>query len=267
MTKTQPAERKRRFSTTAVVGPTADAPIPGPGAQGDPNTPAPQPVPVVVDQTGQEVPTGESVSLAIAITDLTEPAEGVDVEGDLTPAQVEKLALCHRAFDNYAEAQVFAIIAMHTVREERLYRKTHKTFEEFVEEVWDAQKTWVDRQIGRLRVTKALDIDPIGSSLLSESQARELTGLLDKKGPDAVKEVWEEASAGGGKLTAQALREVRERRYPRSATPQKGRAPVAREIKLVRQLGTTPPEIAATLRAGLDDAVVKELVSLLSDEQ
>jgi hypothetical protein len=218
----------------------------------------------VIDESGKDVEADGEVSLAEAFARMP-PREVSKAEGDLTPQEQERLALCHRAFANYAEAEAIAIIAMMTVRNERLYRQTHKTFEAFVEEVWQEKKSWVDRRIGQLEVTRALGLEPIGSKLVPESQARELTGLLNEKGrgESAVREVWEQAHKESDKVTAKVLREVRDRLYPRPEnTP--GRAALPREVKLVRQLGQSPTEIASTLRAGLDEDEFEELADLLT---
>lgn len=221
--------------------------------------------PKVIDESGADVSADVDLGLAEAFTRL--PAlEVSDAEGELTPAEQERLALCHRAFENYAEAEVYAIVAMMTVRNERLYRQTHTTFEAFVEEVWKEKKNWVDRKIAQLEITQAVGLDPMRSELVVERQARELRGLLsDKtKGPKAVREVWEQAHKKKSKPTANDLREVREQLYPRADTSQTDPAPVPREVRLVRQLGKSTTEIASTLRAGLAEDELEELTDLLT---
>lgn len=221
---------------------------------------APSAAAVVISQSGEVEPPSNAITLA----SLPEPEDVGEVEGDLTPIEQDQLDQCHRAFRQYAGAEAVAIKAMLVVRSRRLYRQTHPTFEAFVEEVWHQQKTWVNRQIGRYLVTEAVGLDPMGSKLLPERQARELTGLLKSEGPEAVQKVWSQATERAESPTAETLRGAREDLYPRPRS-RPGRPAVSREVKLVRQLGTTPSTIAASLRAGLDDEAFAELAELLAD--
>jgi hypothetical protein len=220
---------------------------------------------VVIDQEGQQqtpVPSRESALLSLS--DLPEPLEVKDREGDLDNEETAMLAQCRRALDQFAQAEAVAIKAMLVIRNRRLYRQTHATFEDFAQEVYERQRRWVNRQISRYLVTDALGLDPMGSKLLPERQARELTALLPQ-GADAVRAVWEEATSIQGEPTAEILRQVRERRYPQ-ARRKSNQAPSNPAAALVKRLGANPPEIAATLRAGLSEDDFAALVALLASE-
>jgi hypothetical protein len=221
--------------------------------------------PVVIDQDGQVERPRDVESDRMGLHDLPEPEVVADRQGDLDADELELLGRCRRAFDQYADAEAVAIKAMLNIRDRRLYRATHRTFEAFVQDEYRRKRTWVNRQIGRYLVTEAVGLDPIGSKLLDESQTRELTGLLSQKGPDAVREVWEQATKVRDRPTARIIRQVRDQRYPRPSGDH--RVTVDHEVALVRKLGATPIEIAQTLRAGLDEAALIELAELLIDDQ
>jgi hypothetical protein len=101
--------------------------------------------------------------------------------------------------------------ALAAIRNERLYRTTHSTFDTYCQERWGITPQHANRQIAAAEVVAALE--PNGS--IPESQARELAPLRDD--PDRMREIWDSVNeATGGKPTAAAIRAVRD---PEPQTP------------------------------------------------
>lgn len=95
--------------------------------------------------------------------------------------------------------------ALLRIRDGRLYRETHKTFEAYCRERWGMSKTHANRQIEAAEVGAALT--PIGV-VPSEAIARELAPLKDE--PEEMAGAWREAQdrAPNGAPTAAVVRQV-----------------------------------------------------------
>lgn len=94
--------------------------------------------------------------------------------------------------------------ALAQIRDERLYRAEHATFEDYCLNRWGISRAHAYRAITMAEVAHVMS--PIGD--IPESQARELAPLRDD--PERMREVYAEASeATGGKPTAEAIRAVR----------------------------------------------------------
>ena len=107
--------------------------------------------------------------------------------------------------------------ALLTIRDRRLYRDTHATFEEYCRERWDFSRPRAYQLIDAAQVTGLLSTTVDTPLPASESQARELAPLKDE--PEAVAAVWQEvtehAEETGEKITAATVRAaVREHLEP-----------------------------------------------------
>ncbi|MCL1466402.1 MICOS complex subunit MIC60 [Argonema galeatum] len=80
--------------------------------------------------------------------------------------------------------------ALDEIRENKLYRETHKTFEDYCQEKWGIARQTANRFIGAARVME--NLEPMGSkNPTNERQVRPLTQL-----PPAIQlEIWQEAVA------------------------------------------------------------------------
>jgi hypothetical protein len=101
--------------------------------------------------------------------------------------------------------------ALMLIRDKRLYRETHSSFEAFCQEEFQMARTFVHYHIEAVKVMDNLLRDK-GSQIVnvptSEGVTRELTKVKD---PEEQKEVWKEAvktSPKGKKVTASHLRET-----------------------------------------------------------
>lgn len=90
--------------------------------------------------------------------------------------------------------------ALREIRDSRLYRETHANFDDYCEERWGFTRSRAHRLIEGSEIAELL---PTGQQPTNERQARELVPVLKTNGPEAVREVWEEA---GPKPTAKKIR-------------------------------------------------------------
>jgi hypothetical protein len=109
--------------------------------------------------------------------------------------------------------------ALEEIREQKLYRETHKTFEAYCQEKWGMARQTANRFIGAARVMEILE--PIGSKIpTKESQIRPLAQLP----PELQIKIWQEAveSSPNGIPTGAAVKRLVEERFPSDGS---GRSP------------------------------------------
>ena len=127
-------------------------------------------------------------------------------DGELSEREHAELATCEAALDNLRVAFWAAGKALQVIRDARLYRGTHATFEEYVEQQWDISRPQAYRLIDAWPLAERLS--PMGDKL-NERQIRELLPLADRHGQDAAVTVYGTvAEANGVQVTAALLRQV-----------------------------------------------------------
>ncbi len=143
--------------------------------------------------------------------------------------------------------------ALLTIRDKRLYRASHSTFEAYCVERWD----FTDEQARRLMrgsevITNLQQTPPIGGVLpTNESQVRPLTKL---KAPSQQRQAWQKAvdSAADGKPTAAEVnRVVKEIKEPTSDA----RETTVSDGAIASSVEAMPPEVLA------DDKKVRDSTS------
>lgn len=104
--------------------------------------------------------------------------------------------------------------ALSAIRERRLYRATHGTFEEYCRVKWGMSRVQAHRLIVSAETVEAL---PIGNRehITTEFQARELAAV---PAPDRAAVVEKAIQATGGKITAKAIREAAKPEEPEVVT-------------------------------------------------
>lgn len=107
--------------------------------------------------------------------------------------------------------------ALSIIRDDRLYRKTHKTFEDYCQDRWGISRVHAHRLIGASDVID--NLLPIGNKPTTESQARPLSRLPAEQQAAA----WQQANdtAPNGKVTAkhveQTVKEFKQQATPKAA--------------------------------------------------
>jgi hypothetical protein len=125
-------------------------------------------------------------------------------EGNLSADERGRLLACEHALDNLRLAFAAAGKALQVIRDGRLYRATHPTFEAYVEDRWGMARGHAYRLIAAWPLAELLS--PIGDSL-NESQVRELVPFATQHGDRAAEIVYRAvAETEGVKVTAGLLK-------------------------------------------------------------
>ena len=101
--------------------------------------------------------------------------------------------------------------ALKEIRDQRLYREGHKTFEAYVKARWEFQKDYANKLIGSSETKQKMNTMVSVSDadkIQNERQLRELKSVPDKSLAKVIAKAAE--IAGDGLLTAKALKEARE---------------------------------------------------------
>ena len=126
--------------------------------------------------------------------------------GRLSRGEEADLATCETALENLRVAFWAAGKALQVIRDARLYRAGHGTFEEYAEQRWDMSRAQAYRLIEAWPLAERLS--PIGGKI-NESQVRELLPLASRHGQEAAAVVYQAvAEAGSIRVTAAVLRDV-----------------------------------------------------------
>jgi hypothetical protein len=154
---------------------------------------------------GADAPPPAAVTVVISASSVPEPHSPAG-EGQLSPAEEADLATCEVALDNLRLAFAAAGKALQVIRDARLYRATHDTFEDYVERRWGMGKSQAYRLIEAWPLAELLS--PIGERL-TESHVRELLPFAGRHGQGAAATVYQAvAEADGIRVTAAVLHDV-----------------------------------------------------------
>lgn len=101
--------------------------------------------------------------------------------------------------------------ALDEIREQKLYRETHKSFEAYCREKWAIARRTADQFIGAARVIENLSAIALKIPT-KENQVRPLAGLS----PELQLEIWQEAleSSPNGMPTGAAVQRLVDQRFP-----------------------------------------------------
>ncbi|MER6789504.1 hypothetical protein ABT330_33645 [Streptomyces sp. NPDC000658] len=115
--------------------------------------------------------TGADVSTPVSVVQLPAPYDVEEtVTAPLNDREREHLAVCEEALRGFRRSTIVAGKALEVISRGRLYRETHATFVEYLDDVWEIRKSQAYRMIEAWPVAAA--VSPIGD--INEGQAREL---------------------------------------------------------------------------------------------
>jgi len=121
----------------------------------------------------------------------------------LPESEAYQLASCEGRIEAGLSSFIEVGEALSAIREGKLYRATHGTFEDYCKAKWNLNKRYCDRLIEAKEIVK--NLGPMGPEIKSERQARELSRVEPARREEVVAKAVE---ATGGKLTASAIREA-----------------------------------------------------------
>ena len=154
------------------------------------------------DDTGAGPPAPTAGPAVISPGSLPDPYTAAG-DGQLSGREQADLATCEAALDNLRVAFWAAGKALQVIRDARLYRDTHATFEDYVEQRWDMSRSQAYRLVDAWPLAERLS--PMGDKL-NERQIRELLPLADRHGQDAAVTVYRTvAETEGIQVTAALL--------------------------------------------------------------
>ena len=171
------------------------------------------------------IPTGEQGH-------TTEEPKTHQLRADEAAALEQHEAVIERGITTFIEVGT----ALRHIRDQRLYRAMHDTFEAYCLERWKLSKTHVNRQIKAADV--ADDLAPIGVKATHEAQLRPLASLS----PDVRRTVWKQAveQSGGQQPTASQV-EV-SKQFVCGVIADQARTCRGRKMKAVRRLPPLSPD-------------------------
>jgi hypothetical protein len=152
--------------------------------------------------------TGADVETPLSVDHLPTPYDVAEtVTAPLDDRERGHLAVCEQALHGFRRSVIVAGKALEVIRRGRLYRETHATFVEYLDEVWDIRKSQAYRMIEAWPVAAA--VSPIGD--INEGQARELVAAAKSYGLPAAVELYRGVRElrGDRKVTAADLAEAR----------------------------------------------------------
>lgn len=161
-----------------------------------------------------------TASFGSSMADGAEAAEAVmesadtEVDAELSVAERAELTRYEKVIERNLTGFLEAGRALLAIRDGKLYRSTHGTFEDYCSERWDISRSYGYRMIGAAEVIE--NLSPIGDILpANESQVRPLASLE----PEQQREVWTKAieSADGGKVTAAHVEKAKAEFAPQPA--------------------------------------------------
>lgn len=131
--------------------------------------------------------------------------EKIDAVIALTDCEGQELHACEAIIERGLKTFYEVGTALLTIRDQRLYRDTHNTFEDYCRERWSIGHSHAQRMIDAAKVVE--NLSPIGDTLkpTHESQLRPLTSLE----PEEQRSVWSHAVAesNGRQPTAAKVQE------------------------------------------------------------
>lgn len=199
--------------------------------------------------------TGADVSTPLSVVQLPTPYD-VDetVTRPLSEKEREHLAVCEEALRGFRKSTIVAGKALEVINRGRLYRDTHATFVDYLDDVWEIRKSQAYRMIEAWPV--AVAVSPIGD--INEGQARELRPVLKEYGQEAAVALYREVKdlRGERKVTAADLAEARAVLPPpsRLARPEQVRDVLTVAAADGRAPRLAPPAPVPSQTAGQDQA-------------
>lgn len=134
---------------------------------------------------------------------LPDPYEAIGDSPNLIDTERQDLALAEAAIDSLRVAFWAAGKALQLIRDARLYRGTHATFEDYLTERWDMQTSQAYRLIQAWPLAERLS--PMGDKL-NERQVRGLLPVAVRHGQEAAAAVYQTvAETEGVRVTAAVL--------------------------------------------------------------
>ena len=151
----------------------------------------------------------------------------------LTKKESQDLTRCETAIRRFVKSGFEACKALKTIKEKGYYLKTHKSFEEYCDEVWAMKKPTANRMIRSAVAYEVLENAGVKQLPMSESVLRPIVPLDDEKKVA----VWQQVikASNGTKITASIVDGVIKKKNNKTS-----RTPTAKSVvDLISKLDLT----------------------------
>lgn len=132
----------------------------------------------------------------------------------LNPAAQVALASCEQRIERGLKTFIDVGQALAEIRDSRLYKGTHATFEDYCQQRWGFSRQRAQQFTAAAELATTI-VDTGLPSPTNEGQARALAAVPDEDRAD----VWREVVESGSKPTAAAIRKAAEARAPKTPEP------------------------------------------------
>ncbi len=121
-------------------------------------------------------------------TEMTQVVNVNVASGDpLTPAEAKRYERLKAQFSKWYEDRFAAGDALREIRDSRLYRQEHPTFEVFCEKEYGVSRSRAYRLIEAAEVKAGIAMSPMGNSVTNERQARALNDVPESEREEVLK--------------------------------------------------------------------------------
>jgi hypothetical protein len=230
-----------------------------------PRTQKPPIVSPVVPPSQQEAPQRKVVVAGPETNDgFTVPIQvkgaAVQTNTELSEAEKKKLQSCEKKIASSSECFVEVGESLQAIRDQKLYRESHNTFESYCEQVWGFGRSYAYRQIKAAKIVADLLAENGKETPLptTEGQARELGRLTKSQRVEAMLNA--KALCGDFRMTsAQVQQAVNALKKPKAPT-----APKATKIKATLStpvILTLVAQAKQRINEGADTADIVEILT------
>lgn len=176
------------------------------------------------------------------------------VRDALVPAEIERLETLEFQIGTGMATFKTVGLALEQIRDSRLYRQAHRTFEEYCRVRWNLRKATAYQYIEGAKVVRLLETSAIADVPQTESQARPLTRLLPEAQPAAWQAALAKAAAYDRPVTAKDVTKavqaiMREANHEQKEEPQKDQNTKQEEPKEAREPGLAMEHAAEAINA------------------
>lgn len=145
--------------------------------------------------------------MTLSVPSAVEMTAPPEAESDLTPMEKRHFAALERRIERGLTTFREVGLALLEIRDKRLFRLTHPTFESYCRDRWSMERSRAYQLMGAAEVAQYLPDDGDGHGPVNEAQARELVPVYNSN-PSLVTKVWEAVTARNEPVTAPLIREV-----------------------------------------------------------
>ena len=135
-------------------------------------------------------------------------------ETELSTIESRLLATCEKVIEKGLATVIETGLALMKIRDDRLYRRTHATFEKYADDKWGIARQRAYQLIDAAEVKEDLstmvDKNPVSALLTNERQLRELSTVSDEDLPSVVDRIAEIVEETGKKPTAKVVKKARQ---------------------------------------------------------